>query len=304
FLNDYDEVPFDALTYLTGECNYGGRVTDDKDRRLLQSLLSVYCNKDIVYTPRYSVSPNGEYYIPEDSDQEGAICFIQNLPVESSPEVYGLNENAGITKDNKETLQLLNGVLLTQTQITGGGGVDEKDEMITELATDILGKVPKPFDVEAVAERYPALYTDSMNTVLRQELIRFNQLIEVIRETLMNVQKALKGLVVMSPELEEIHKNILMGQVPTSWTKKSYLSLKPLGSYVTDFLLRLKFLQDWIDHGTPEVFWLSGFYFTQSFLTGVLQNYARKYKIPIDNLAFEFEILNVEMGMKDEPSFD
>jgi hypothetical protein len=64
--------------------------------------------------------------------------------------------------------QLLNGVLLTQTQITGHGGVGEKEEMINELATDILGKVPKPFDVEAVAEHYPVLYTDSMNTVLRQ----------------------------------------------------------------------------------------------------------------------------------------
>ncbi|XP_043257418.1 dynein axonemal heavy chain 3 [Colletes gigas] len=302
FLNDYDEVPFDALLYITGECNYGGRVTDDKDRRLLNSLLQQYYNPEIITNQEYCFSPSCMYRMPPTTDYQGCLDYIRSLPMDQPPEVYGLHENADITKDNQESTYLLEGALLTQPHITGVGVERDTDEIVFSLCNDILSKMRLEFNVLEVSKKYPVLYMNSMNTVLRQEIIRYNKLILVIKDTLANVQKAIKGLVLMSSELEEVSTSIGIGKVPEAWHKNSYPSLKPLGSYVNDLLDRLAFFQDWIDNDAPTVFWISGFFFTQSFLTGVLQNYARKQRIPIDKLDFEFEITTFESNIETAPS--
>ncbi|RMX56942.1 hypothetical protein pdam_00011068, partial [Pocillopora damicornis] len=259
FLNDYEEVPLDALTYLTGQCNYGGR---------------------------------GPY--------DSYLEYIRSLPLTPDPEVFGLHENADITKNQRETQQLFDGILLTLPRQTSSGGKSSQ-EVIEDLACDILSKIPLPFDTEMVQKKYPVLYEESMNTVLLQELIRFNRLTNVVRSSLGNIQKAIKGLVVLSSELEDVFGSMMVGRVPSMWAAKSYPSLKPLGSYVADLVARLRFFKDWIDEGSPNVFWISGFYFTQSFLTGAMQNFARRYKIPIDHLGFEFEVMDEEQDMKKKP---
>ncbi|GAA6232467.1 dynein heavy chain 3, axonemal [Lates japonicus] len=300
FLDEYEEVPLEALTYLTGECNYGGRVTDDKDRRLLLSLLSIFYSWELIEQECYHLCEGDLYYVPAHGPYQTYVNYIRSLPICADPCVFGLHSNADITKDNQETNQLLDGVLLTLPRQMGGGAKSPQ-EVVDELAEDILSKLSADFDIQMVMDKYPVTYEESMNTVLRQEVIRFNRLTHVVRVSLVNIRKALKGQIVMSAELENVFNSMLVGKVPAMWAAKSYPSLKPMGSYVTDLLARLQFLQDWIDNGPPTVFWLSGFYFTQSFLTGVSQNFARKYTIPIDYIGFEFEVTKEETHMDEKP---
>ena len=287
FLNEYPEdLPLQALIYLTGECNYGGRVTDAKDRRTLMSILDVFYNFD-VFNDEYTFSSSGNYYAPPDGEYPSYIEFIKKLPLTSAPEAFGLHANADITKDQKETDLFL--ASLATSQSTASGGANKgKDAALKEIVQVVKNKMPEPFDLEYANYKYPVMYLESMNTVLCQEMVRFNRLIEVIKKSIADLAKALEGLVVMSGDLEALGNSMYDGKIPALWAGKSYPSLKPLPSYVDDLCKRLKMLQDWLDDGPPNVFWISGFYFTHAFLTGIKQNFARRNKIPIDTLGFDY----------------
>lgn len=63
-------------------------------------------------------------------------------------------------------------------------------------------KTPPVYNFEEIFKKFPTDYNESMNTVLRQEVVRYNRLLVVMEDSLVNVKKALKGLVVMSDDLE------------------------------------------------------------------------------------------------------
>jgi len=298
FLNTYDFIPYKALIYLVGQCNYGGRVTDDNDRRCLSIILLDFYNENMMVDGHTYDDP--QYVVPPEADYKSYPEYAQSLPLVQTPMVFGMDDNADISKDNKEVGELFDSILLTQSQDSGGGGGASKESIIDQIAGDILERLPPDYNIDEVMLKYPTLYEESMNTVLVQEMIRYNRLTMVVRPSLVNVRKALKGLVVMSADLDEVCSSFFDGKVPQLWLGKSFPSLKPLAGYVTDTMARLKFFQTWYEQGPPVVFWFSGFYFPPAFLTGALQNFARINKYAIDMVDLDFDFYNDKPTEKPE----
>ncbi|EGW00688.1 Dynein heavy chain 12, axonemal [Cricetulus griseus] len=210
FINEYDTIPFEAISYLTGECNYGGRVTDDWDRRLLLTMLADFYNPLIIENPHYKFSPSGNYFAPPKGTYEDYIEFIKKLPFTQEPEIFGLHENVDISKDLQQTKVLFESLLLTQGGSKQTGSSGSTDQILLEITEDILNQLPNDFDIEKALLRYPVRYEESMNTVLVQEMERFNN-----------------GL------LAEQHPKLLFDLMPIIWIKPSEKSkIVKTNSYV------------------------------------------------------------------------
>merc|ERR1719428_739940 len=205
FINAYDYIPYKVLNFLGAQINYGGRVTDDKDKRLISSILKVYMNEELVAKGEgYKYSASGQYYCPNAQSQDEFLTFLRTLPLTPSPEVFGLHENCNISCAQAETNDLLEGILNMAPREGGSGGGKSPEEVMDEMAASIQEQCPEPFDMEDVENRYPTDYHESSNTVLKQEAMKYNRLLSLMRAQLPLFRKALKGFVVMSEELENL----------------------------------------------------------------------------------------------------
>ena len=283
-LDEYEDIPYDALRYLTAEANYGGRVTDDWDRRLLVTYMHQFYHPEAVETDNYKMSGLPEFYVPDDGSMKSYKEFIRNLPVQDLPEAFGQHPNAEIASQITDTADMLS-TLLSLSSGGGGGGADSEG-MVDRIAADMLGQLPDNCDVYTITlakEDDPS----ALNTVLLQEIDRYNGLLDKVRNSLTGLRMGIKGLVVMSAELDVVFKCLLGGAVPPVWLK-TYPSMKPLGPWMRDLIERIGQLNEWGNGQYPKVYWMGGFTYPTGFLTAVLQTAARKTQIGIDQLTWEF----------------
>jgi len=291
YLEEQPMVPYETLNSVVGDITYGGRATDAWDKRTNLSVLRRYFTPEALDDSYQYVAGSDVYRAPAEGDLESVRAYIETLPLDDAPEVFGLHPNASISLQAKVSGDLMGTLISVQpVAAAGDSGGKSADEIVSELAAGYEATLPAALDVNAAHPKsFETIADGSMNSMgvfLNQECERFNRLLGVMKSSLNEAQRALRGEVLLSAELEAMHNAMTFQQVPALWEAVAYPSLKPLASWFKDLVARVEALNAWLRGGPRASYWISGFFFPQGFLTGALQTHSRKTHIAIDTLAF------------------
>jgi dynein heavy chain, axonemal len=276
-IKEKDEaIPWSSLKYLIGEAMYGGRVTDDYDRRILSTYLNEYMGDFIFDTnqPFFFSRTGFDYKIPAEADYELYMNSIMELPSLNSPEVFGLHSNAEIRYFTNSTKNLWLNLLSMRSSDGGSSSSGAGDSFLNNTIESTLKRIPELYDVILIRKQFGENLRPTQ-VVLVQELERFDNLILLMRNSLNNLYRALKGEIGMSGELDELSAALMNGFLPESWRRLTPQTEKPLGSWIDYFTKRDEQYKKWVENDEPRVMWLSGLHIPESFLTAIVQQTCR-----------------------------
>ncbi|KXS21993.1 hypothetical protein M427DRAFT_494431 [Gonapodya prolifera JEL478] len=280
---DKSKLPWTTLRYLIGETIYGGRVTDDYDRRIVKTYLEEYMGDflfDVHQKFSFFKNQHVDYAVPLQGLREDYLNFIELLPLNNSPDVFGLHPVAEIGYMTNSVKEMWAQLLSLQPRSTEGSGGFSRENFIGGIASDIQGKLPSTFDIARIHKTIGN--PTPTQVVLLQELERWNTLVEKMSSSLRDLRKALKGEIGMSQQLDELANNVYNGALPQMWKGLAPQTEKGLGSWMRHFEQRYQQYSHWIKNGEPHVMWLSGLHIPESYLTALVQMTCRKNGWPLD----------------------
>uniref|UniRef100_A0A2R9AUA6 Dynein axonemal heavy chain 14 n=1 Tax=Pan paniscus TaxID=9597 RepID=A0A2R9AUA6_PANPA len=262
-LRGQPSISWQALRYLIGEVIYGGRVIDNWDKRCLKTLLYKFCNPEVL---------KDDFSFSRSASIKDYIHIIQSLPDDDPPEVLGIHPEAIRSCWETQGEKFIENLIAMQPKTTTANLMirpeQSKDELVMEILSDLLKRLPLTVEKEESAVGTPSTLKSMMSssiweslsknlkdhdplihcvllTFLKQEIKRFDKLLFVIHKSLKDLQLAIKGEIILTQELEEIFNSFLNMRVPTLWQKHAYRSCKPLSSWIDDLIQRLNFFNTW-----------------------------------------------------------
>ena len=303
-----DEVPWESIMYLIGEVTYGGSIVDETDRIVMNSTLSKFINDTLFDKLKDEDGKElnqeiefkfGDYMIPAYKTLLEYQNYIKTLPNTDDPQIFGLNDNANIVYQLKESDSFLNNLTsILPREVNKKSGGKTSNEIVLDIISNITAEQIELIDKKERNKMHDKIYDNELKhpltIVLYQEIDKYNNLILKMESSLKELKGAIEGTSIMSYESDEIYNSLLINKIPLAWQKVGYSSFKSFISWKNDLLKRIEFIRDWLVNGHPNSYWISGLFYPQGFITGVYQNHARETKIPVSDIILEFQVMNIK----------
>ncbi|XP_055696351.1 dynein axonemal heavy chain 10 [Lutzomyia longipalpis] len=274
-------ISWDILKCLIGDIVYGGRVFDEYDNRVVSSYMDEYFGNflfDTFQPFHFAEDFNVHYTFPISATKQQFIDTIDSLPLDTSAEFLGLHTNAEMTYYKNAIEIMLRKMRKFQPK---EGDEDSKEvetsrtEIIQDIVSDILGQIPRQYDIEKVRKAYQINITPT-GVVLIQELELFNTLIHHMKRHLMLIKEAISGDAQMDEVLEVVVDALFSGRLPDEWRRFAPETCKSLGGWMEHLQKRNQQYKYWSLSGEPLVMWLSGLHVPRSYITALIQIAARE----------------------------
>ena len=288
-------VDWECVNYMICDVQYGGRITDEWDRRVFNT----YGRAWLVPAIQESGFAFFEgYRIPQGLEVDTYRKAISQLPLVDVPQVFGLHGNADVSFRTRQTGQVLSTILEVQPKQNAGAGGETREDVVLRVIDDLQRKLPLDYKPDHVRDALKRLGpTKPLNICLAQEVERLQSVIEVVRRSLANLKLAIAGTIVMLPELASALDALFMTRVPAPWAKASQLDVESLGLWFSSIVARAEQLTSWLVHGRPHTFCLAGFFNPQGFLTANRQEVCRRHAKDhwaLDDVVNHTEVLKQE----------
>eukprot|EP00931_Biecheleriopsis_adriatica_P046587 TRINITY_DN26776_c0_g1_i1.p1 TRINITY_DN26776_c0_g1~~TRINITY_DN26776_c0_g1_i1.p1 ORF type:complete len:3217 (+),score=643.74 TRINITY_DN26776_c0_g1_i1:707-9652(+) len=133
----------------------------------------------------------------------------------------------------------------------------------------------------------------SVSFALLQEVERYNTLLETIRDSLESLADVCRGEVSLSLAVEDLAEVLWRGEVPAAWRRISYLSCKPVHSYLEDLGNRFDFIRSLLrEERPPTLLWLPGFFVPRVLCQAMSQDFARLQDLPGESVTLRAQVLH------------
>ena len=311
---DPNKIPWDAIRIIISKSMYGGRVDNEYDLKILESLV-FHCFNSKTFDLNYSLFKKAEAINEEDSKANNILVvpearnnaeylkWIEDLPNKEQPEWSGLPNNVEkLLKENTSKNFIIDFSKIQQSKDTSEEIINNENNkdslnskknwytLVGEKAEILLKSLPQK--VNHLVENKDNL-TNPIFRFLNREVTVAQKLLKKVLFDLQTLIAISKGDAKTTNELRDIADNIMSDTVPKSWKVYPDVDLK-----VTEWILDLKnrinqlnFVSSKDDLGKSHM-WMGGIIFPEAYLTATRQYVAQKLKVSLDELSLKIELSN------------